>query len=268
MDGYSLQKVADIYGLSIRTIYQNFKKHNLERRTNQENSRVYELNHRFFETIDTEEKAYWLGFMYADGYISKLKNSNTRKVGLSIGIEDRSHLEKFNKCLESNYPIREYTVGSSGYKIGAKYCRLIIASPDMYGDLVRQGCVEHKTDVLKPPEHIESHLIRHFIRGYVDGDGSITKANRKHYGYEYGLNIVGTDDMLTFIANNFLENGATTKPLNLEKRKKEQSVSYIRYGGNNNSEILLDYLYKDSKIYLDRKYERYLELKLQNCRTQ
>ena len=261
-----MQKVADIYGYGLQTIHKNFKKHNLKIRSNKENSRRYEVDHNFFNNIDTEEKAYWLGFIYADGFVSNIKGTTSRKVGISLAEIDKQHLEKFNASLESTYPIGEYTV-SGGYLEGVKYCRVLLTSNQLFDDLVRHGCVEHKTSILEKP-NIDDKLIKHFIRGYVDGDGSITKINRECYGYEYGLNIVGTDSMLTFISEHFIDNNVTDKPIYLEKRKEEHSVSYIRYGGNFKSEVLLDYLYKDATIYLDRKYKRYLELKLQNCRTQ
>ena len=50
---------------------------------------------RIFETIDTEEKAYWLGFMYADGYIGASRYS----VGINLSLKDIDHLKKFCKYM-------------------------------------------------------------------------------------------------------------------------------------------------------------------------
>nr|DAG90196.1 MAG TPA: endonuclease [Crassvirales sp.] len=54
-----------------------------------------EFNRDFFSVIDTEEKAYWLGFLYADGFISASGNT----VGLSISLKDIDHLKKYNNAL-------------------------------------------------------------------------------------------------------------------------------------------------------------------------
>ena len=77
------------------------------------------INSNYFETIDTEHKAYWLGFIYADGYLSI--SGKTKRMGVSLCLKDKVHLQNFSKCIESNYPIHEYEV-SNGYKIGWCEC--------------------------------------------------------------------------------------------------------------------------------------------------
>ena len=90
------------------------------------------------------------------------------------------------------------------------------------------------------------------------------KAQRKYNGFEYGVNFLGTDDVLTFIHNYLVENNLTNKKLYLEKRKQNQIVSSIRYGGNDKVERILNHLYYNSSIFLYRKEERYQELLRQN----
>ena len=157
-------------------IYEQFKKYNLPIRNDKEKNKKYICNNSYFENIDTQEKAYWLGFIYADGYIGK--NNNNGRFGISLSTEDIDHLYKFKESIESSHPINKYRV-SSGYKIGAEYCRIIICEEKLVNDLIKQGCVYNKTNILSPP-NIDKKLRRHFIRGYMDGDGSIIIHKNKY----------------------------------------------------------------------------------------
>lgn len=65
----------------------------------------YQVNENYFEKIDSEEKAYWLGFLYADGNVRMHKNKSGI-LKLKLKQSDKKHIEKFSKCLNSNYPIK------------------------------------------------------------------------------------------------------------------------------------------------------------------
>ena len=111
-------------------------------------------------------------------------------------------------------------------------------------------------------EDLDKDLIRHFVRGYFDGDGSIYKNNGK-YPF-YSISIVGTDNLLNFIHDYFYRNNLTKRSYSsLKKRKSTQTVSYIRYGGNNVVNDILTHLYDgiDTNIPLDRKYKLFLKCK-------
>lgn len=236
-----------------------FKAMGLPIRSNKINSRKYTLNHNYFERIDTHEKAYWLGFIYADGYI--INNEGSKKFGVALAIKDKQHLEKLNKCLSSNYPIKTYQQ-KHGFAKGnnIEYCRLLITSDKIFNDLVKYGVYEHKTNILKKP-NIASEFYPSFILGYLDGDGSIFLNKCKYPFYE--ISFVGTDDILTFIHNYLQSKQIVNKNLKLEKRKEGQIVSYIRYGGNIMVSTILNDLYKyvDINLPLDRKKELYLKCK-------
>ena len=114
-----------------------------------------------FEKIDSEEKAYWLGFLYADGYISFSEN----KIELSLAEKDVHHIEKFRDFLGINNRIC--------YRPSVKAYRLSFRSDKCKQDLINQGCTPRKSLTLKFPtsKQVPYELIRHFIRGYFDGDG-------------------------------------------------------------------------------------------------
>jgi len=261
-EGYSSLKIAKIYDTTYNIIIRILDKNNIPRRSNKINSRQYNLNHNFFNNIDNEEKAYWLGFLYADGYLSfTLDDKRPRKiVGLSLGIKDINHLNKFNTCLESTYSIKIHTntgFVKQGYP-AMKYGRLCFTSDQLFDDLAKLGCIEHKTQTLKFPteEQVPQYLLHHFLRGFMDGDGSIKITQPKDSKcIRFGLDFCGTTEMLDGIQKFF------NTQLKLSKRHKNKTNNYsLSYSGNQSVYKKLLMLYKDATIYLDRKYERFLQL--------
>lgn len=132
--------------------------------------RQYSFNEDYFENIDTENKAYWLGLIAADGYISKRKSGQN---SFTLALHEIEPLEALRNDLESNKPI--YIQDNSKYE--NKYSnnigyRITFVSNKMVSDLERNGIIERKTFKLKLP-NLRKDLYSHFIRGYFDGDGSV-----------------------------------------------------------------------------------------------
>ena len=256
MNGESCIKIDEKYGLSKGYINKKFKKYGLPVRSNKINSKKYHVDSNYFENIDNHEKAYRLGFMSADGYITQPKH---KRVGLALGIKDFEHIEKFQKCINSSYPISIYTnknpIGGSG-----EYCRVIITDDKMYECLQDNGVVLNKTKNFKPPS-LKYEYIKSFILGYFDGDGSIY-VNSTKYPY-YSISIVGLPETLDFISEYLVENKLIDKKPKHNKRKEEHYVCYIRWGGNNIVTKIMEHLYQDIdlKIPLKRKYELFLKCK-------
>lgn len=199
--------------------------------------------------------------MYADGYLSDT-TPYSKYVGITLSSKDREHLEKFNSSINSNYQIRDYEV-VKGYKIGSPYSRIIITSEKMYQDLILQGCVPHKTNGIKPPL-IGFDFDRHFIRGYLDGDGSISRCLKKGKftkfpKYEYQIKILGTIEILDYIKD-FIENNNVATIRHYFQRKPNQKVHSLEFGGNKQVKKFLDIIYANATVYLSRKYDRYLDL--------
>jgi len=200
-------------------------------------------NQDVFSKIDTEEKAYWLGFFYADGYVSK----NSNHIEISLQLSDINHLKKFNKFLNRTSKIHT----------NQNRCRISMNCKKLHEDLISKGCIPNKSLILKFPKKdvVSNYLVKHFIRGYFDGDGSIMHRTNKKYISPY-ISIIGT---LEFIKD--LRIRADWKILKIYKDKRHKNntyfISYIgKYVYN-----MLDFLYEDASIYLDRKYKKYLELK-------
>lgn len=245
----SIHEIADILNLDRRTISKILKDNNIEIKTLNDytrKSRKYFFDIDVFKKIDTEEKAYWLGFLYADGDIS----SNGYTVSLHLQESDYKHLVKFKKFLQcENIQIEHKT-----YKDN-KSCRLRVNSVIMNRDLQKLGCISQKSLVLKFPtlEQVPEHLIHHFLRGYFDGDGCICVSNKQAH-----FTIVGTPEFLNGYEYYILK---TLNRQNPNKRKKSKAshdrTEFIAYAGNKQCEKIYCYLYKDATIYLDRKYQKF-----------
>lgn len=255
LNGDSTIVIGNRYNIHYSTLRNKFLKLNLKLRSNKENSRKYFCNDNIFHVIDTPEKAYWIGFLSADGYVFN-RNGKEKKVGLSLSVKDLEHLEKFKKFISATYPIHKYT--SSGFS-ESEYCRIVVSSDSMYDDLLKNGVVEHKTEILKPPNTIPKYLTKYYLLGYFDGDGSIyLSRGRSPF---YSISIVGTDAICTFINDLLIENNIINVPKRIEKRKKEQTVSFIRFGGNRIVSKILGFLYDgiDPDVPLKRKKELYIK---------
>jgi hypothetical protein len=137
-------------------------------------NKKYNVNENYFENIDTEDKAYWLGFLYADGCVRLREGGELR---LKLKKSDKNHIELFNKCLNSNYPIKNeiYYAGIKKYKCESEYVN--ISNTKLVKDLIKQGCIQTKTFKIKFPD-LNENLMNHFIRGYFDGDGCIYKVKK------------------------------------------------------------------------------------------
>ena len=245
--GLSTIKIGKIFNKHYSVVRKILLRNGVKLRSNRINSRKYKVDDNFFHDINTEEKAYWLGFIYADGFLTKAE-TKCKSIGISIKSSDIEHLNKFNNSIHSNYPIHIYKV-SSGYNLNSEYCRVIIRSDVMYDDLVNNGVYEHKSLILNPPNNVPQNLIRHFIRGYMDGDGTISTNGNSYY-----VGFVGTKQVLTWIYEFLILNGLKVN-FKLEKRRENCDAFSFKIFGKN-AYNLLKLLYDDSTIYLNRKYEK------------
>lgn len=132
-------------------------------------SRKYTLNEHYFDTIDTEEKSYWLGLLYADGTVGY----NT--IRLELSAKDKDIVYKFGHCLQTNKPVRTVLHSLKNPNHQDSY-ELTLHSPIIYNQLIKLGCHQNKTFTLNFPtkEQVPDKLLPHFVRGYFDGDGCLT----------------------------------------------------------------------------------------------
>lgn len=217
--------------------------------------RKHTFNYRYFEKIDTKEKAYWLGFLYADGWVGI--NKNTQKpsyIEISLKDTDYMQLEKFKK--EINYT-GKITFQNRNYQHGvSRACKLSLSSVDMATDLYNLGCIPNKSLVLTFPsrEQLPDEFLFDFVRGYVDGDGSVRIANSSKHSRRYAcLSICGTKEFLSELQE---RTGWNKTKIRKDKRGNVYSFEYHNLYCIN----YLKQLYDEATVYLDRKYEAYKEI--------
>ena len=154
--------------------------------------RKYTLNINYFDNINSEEKAYFLGFLYADGHNQKTKGT----VRLILSKKDDNILKKFAYLVETNNPIKYNVITIKGKKYDS--AGLYMNSVHMCKKLESYGMTQKKSLTVEFP-YINNKYLHHFIRGYFDGDGSIT-INKKG---QPKISICGSKPFLIVLRNIF-----------------------------------------------------------------
>ena len=245
----NLKKVAKSFGVSLRPIKRILNKNNIEL-----TNRRFNVNHSYFNVIDSEDKAYWLGFLYADGCVRKTKTGS--QVVLKLSVKDENHLINFKNDLNSEHKII-YNVSKTTSKKGtpsvSNNCVIRVNSGEMVEDLINQGCVPRKTFIIDYP-NISEEFYKDFIRGYYDGDGNF------FYSEVTKMSVVtivcASEKFREFLIE------VMSKLPNIGRIHEDSGRYAIKIVNIVGIRSFLDYIYFDSKIYLKRKkeyYERYKE---------
>lgn len=209
-------------------------------------NRIRFFNERIFEGLDPKS-AYVLGFVAADGNVDEKKNRLT----ITCGEKDKGHLEKIRDVFGADEKTKVSVYNNNrGFssKFGVNYVINFI-SKDLVRDLGKYGICNKKSFDLKFPINLDKKLYPDFIRGIVDGDGSVGM-------YKTGspfISIVGPYLFLTAIRNIFVNVVKVRK----NKVKKNRTIFQISWSSKDAIRILR-WLYKNPSIYLDRKYTTYL----------
>lgn len=247
VEGLSLTELSKQSGIDRRTLSTNFKRMGIEIVNKQNLTRFDE---HIFDEVDNEEKAYWLGFIFADGYIS----SSSNNFELSLGLKDINHLEKFSQFMKYNGVIKQ-----DSYR-----CRFALRNKHLWNTLNNYGCTPKKSLTLKFPNKDifkSEDLIKHFMRGYFDGDGCITY--QKDTNSVNGVcSVLGTSEFLDEFENILNFQKSITRCKDKRLTGNTTSLSFKR----SESIQLMHYLYDNSSIYLDRKFKLYSFFK-NGCRS-
>lgn len=252
--GMSITNIASKFNVSSKPITRILKSNSIDTSKNI-NNKQFICNDDFFEIIDNEYKAYWLGFLYADGCV--VTNNGRFDLHIGLSIEDKEHLQLLLHNINSTHPLREKEVKLKGKVY--KSCVLKLYSKKLVTDLIIKGCTERKSLTLTFPNEdvLPKHLYKHFIRGYFDGDGSVYYNNHSN---KICFSIFGTDNFLSKCFD-ILNKEIGTSITKLYS-KKNCKCKFILKAGKQAIDIL-DWLYEDSNIYLERKFVKYNNLKMQ-----
>lgn len=226
--GKNASEISNILHVTIKSV------HNYEHATGIKPAppigRIANIDTHYFNNIDTEEKAYILGFLGADGYV----DCACKSVILNINKKDEDILRKIKDELKCKTP---YSKSSTQNCI-----RLNMSSIEIVSDLKKYNIVPHKSRTYAMPV-LKEDLYRHFFRGYCDGDG--------HVGYKQVVIAIGSDvffhEMVSYIEKLFNKKLST---------RTTGNCHYIVLSRKDLDIVL--WMYSDARIYLDRKMKSFV----------
>lgn len=234
----SLTKIGAKYGIKRQTLSKHLKLRGEEVINYQNRCRIDET---VFDKIDTEEKAYWLGFIFADGYIS----SKGYRLEVNLAIKDLAHLLK----------LRDFLKLETELLVTDSTCRLAVRNKNIWEQLNSKGCVPCKSLILTFPSITIfeiPNLVQHFIRGYFDGDGSLGLYKRNNTEVPE-LSFVSTYSFLVELQQyldivGYIRNKSCT---NWNNQAFSLQYSSLK------ARVVARKIYNNASIYLERKYNIY-----------
>lgn len=248
-EGNNYREISKILNINYGTVSAYF---NRKGYISHPPKRKYSLNEYYFQSIDSIDKAYFLGFLYADGNVSKTKDGYRVKMGLQE--RDSYILEKFARYCNYDGPIlfrKQKTVNHQHQKLIQIYSKIF------YENACKHGLHDNKTFTLKFPT-LDKKYYSHFLRGYLDGDGSVFMKQYKDH-MATTIHFLGTYDVCNGIKKLLKEE------LNLRSDTKIVKKKLIfKYTITDRQDLLkvFDYLYSNmNDCYLSRKFEKFQEIK-------
>lgn len=196
----------------------------------------------YFENINTNEKAYWLGWLISDGAITYQPEKSKFQLELTIQQEDESILH----LLEQDLGVKNKVYDSNSI-----YKRFSLGSKKIVTDLVNLGITQNKTFTVQVPS-FDKKFNAAFLRGLFDGDGGFTVYTRSSGQKCMELSFCGNIYIIQWVLETL-----TSEIPNLTKNSitKENSIKRIRWGSKKDIVLIRDYLYKNhNQHYLPRKY--------------
>lgn len=241
--GNSLKETSKHFNVNYHTLKQNLIRFGYRvpvKKLN--NQRVKNIT--YFDTIDTHEKAYFLGLLFADGYVAKTPYGVN--VGIALQLQDKYILEYLKKKLNISNKISDYKNSS----------KLSVTCQHMYDKLISLGIKENKSHLDYKIPNIDKKFINSFILGYFNGDGCITI---KATGYSV-VSICCNSKVFLEDIQQYLKNiGIITRTIVTEKRTNNDL--FVLYLSKRENQLkFMNLIYKNSKIFLHRKYRKFLQI--------
>ena len=253
ISGLSIIELAKKFNCSGSTIWHRLREIKIE----VPYRRKHHFNEHVFKKCSSSKKAYWLGFLMADGNIAS--ELGRYRLTLVLQEKDINHLEKFKKFLNCKKKL-EKKISKPEFCNSTCY-RLVVDSRKMIGNLSQYGIIPRKT-AKEQIKNIPREYIRDFIRGYFDGDGCITSTRTSPASFSITSgNKLFMEKMQEILVKtcelNFTKLGKATP----KRTDGTRSLSWtINYGGRRQTRRIFNYLYGNSNVCLDRKFRRFKEL--------
>lgn len=261
LDKYNIEKrtlesIGNDYSVTVNTIKKVILDNGGKIRTSSESKNPF-FNENYFEVIDTEAKAYFLGFLIADGCViepNAAANHPNYKISLELQECDSYILEQLKqelKLTSTNLYHSERIKGNSVSKTNS----LSWYSTKMANDLSQYGVVSRKTSTVFLPT-LKEHLMPHLIRGMIDGDGSITISHIEGKPHLV-VYFCGNEKCVTQVRNYLVKQ---LNIYNVKVVKVNDNLSQISWASKNDIEKIKKYLYENANFYLYRKFNKFKEL--------
>lgn len=244
----TIEVTANKFSLSSPTIIKILNKYNIER---YKKAQIFNpnMNEDYFENIDTQNKAYFLGLIIADGNVFKEDNNKSnRQSSISITLQDSDNyiLSKFKE---------EIFVNTSVASDGRGASTISVRSNKMADDLLKYNIMERKSFSTSLP-NIDDNLMKHLIRGILDGDGSVQgRQTDIKNRYKHSVGFCGAKLLMTQIRDYLVGK------LNLTNVSvytyKNRELSMVTWSAVKDMKLLYHYLYDDAETYLIRKKEKF-----------
>lgn len=241
----NIRKVAFYFHCRAHTVSKILKKNNIDLYQHRGKAvRKYHFNEQYFDTL-TNESAYWLGFIAADGCI------RNNYLSVELAEIDKSHLFKFKKSLNTEQPIFKKicknSLRNSKWKDSVNF-GIHIHSKYMVNSIKKYNIKEKKSLNFDFSETIyKSNYLNSFCRGYFDGDGGFSNCKG-----QLTLNFRGTEPFLDKLLFVFKTNNIIYYN---KKISFDSGIFRIQFNGNNVCSNIINWMYKDATIFLDRKHE-------------
>ena len=243
---FNINKTCKEMHCGLKTVDNIIKKYNLKKFSKSQRRRKYDIDEHYFENIDTANKAYSLGMFYSDGTVG----SNTNIISISLQSRDKDIIDKLNHEFGGDRKLTFIELNNKNPNWQNQYM-LSINCKVMHDDLIKHGCVPKKSLILEFPKDVDEQYIRDFCRGVFDGDGNISKN-------EYRCTLISTESFCKSLQD------IVKKELGINSsifycHDEEKSTRIFQVAGKYQVKKFLDWLYQDSDLYLDRKYNQYIE---------
>lgn len=209
------------------------------------------MKEHFFQNINNEENAYFLGLIISDGNIFKDNTGRQASISITLDLKDKYLLTKFKEVVNSNTSIVHDSRGCG---------QIAVRSNIMAKDLEQYGVVPRKSYYTYLPQNINDKVMNHLIRGIFDGDGSIQAKINYDNRFLHNFSFCGTHKLMEDISNYCFEK------LQLKQKPtiydyKDRELSEIKIQNKEDMYIFGEWLYKDATIFMNRKKNIYNNFK-------
>ena len=249
LSGVSRSDIAEQYDICTDSVYNLFLKYGFDIQSMSHAKQKYAINEEYFDVIDTPNKAYMVGLLYADG----CNMTDKREITLTLQECDRHILEQIKDEIGYSGPLKfiDYNSKNSNHK---NQYKLDITNKHMSESLNKLGVWKNKSLILEWPEWLDEKLYSHFIRGYFDGDGCLYLGNSSNHAE---VSFVGTIMFLTGLREVIKTQIGVDIYINSYNKRYQPVTKEAKIHKRLDIKNFLEWIYKDADLMLYRKYDKY-----------